>query len=117
MAFNPVYTPVGDNKYDVYGSTGVAIFDIVFGAGDTYVAGGLALAAATFGLSRPIASVEPMGSNTAATVWNWFWNTQTQKFMMLGAGGGAAGTAANADATAATAMANFSVRVLVTTQR
>ena len=114
---NPVIAGVGDNKRDVYGATEVGIFTLTFGAGDTYVSGGLALTNASFGLSRPLISAEVMGGNTVSTVWNWFWNTQTSKVMMLGSGGGAAGTAANADAANATAMANFAVTVIVTTQR
>jgi hypothetical protein len=117
MAFNAVIAGVGDNKRDVYGATDTSVSTITFGAGDTYVAGGLALLAAQFGLSRPIAGIKVIGVNTVASVWDWAWNTQTQKLQMLGAGGGAAGTAAFADATAATAMANFQVTVLVITQR
>jgi hypothetical protein len=117
MAFNPVYAGSGDNKRDVYGATEVGIWTITFGAGDTYVAGGLALTSALFGLSRPLLCVEVCGVNTAASVWNWVFNTQTGKLMMLGTGGGVAGTAANADATPGTAMANFQVLVKVTTQR
>lgn len=118
MAFNPTYAAVGDNKIDAWGSTDVATdWTITFATGDTYVAGGLALTAALFGLSRPIADVQVVGVNTAASVWQWRWNTQTQKLMMLGAGGGAAGTAAYADGTVGQSLTGMVVTVRVVTQR
>lgn len=115
--FNPVYAGVGDNKRDVYGATEVAIFTIAFASGDTYTTGGLALTAAIFGLSRPILSVEVIGCNTAAIVWQWMWNVQTQKLMMLGTSGNTVGLAPNADATGSPSLTGFIVTVIVTTQR
>lgn len=115
--FNPVYAGIGDNKRDVYGATEVGLWSIAFASGDTYTSGGLALVAATFGLSRPILSVELVGANTAAILWNWVWNVQTQKLMMLGAGGGTAGTVPNADATSSQSLTGFIIYVQVTTQR
>jgi hypothetical protein len=88
MAFNPVYAAVGDNGRDLYGATPVAIWTVTTGAADTYVAGGLALAAASFGLSRPIAAVEVIGVNTAAIGITWVWNVQTQKLMGFWTGAG-----------------------------
>ena len=106
---------VGDNKRDVYGATEIGVFDMTLD--NSYPAGGYVLTSQTFGVSRPLLAVEPMGGNTASVVWNYFWNTQTSKFQVLGASGGAAGTAANADATAATDLHLITVRVMVTTQR
>lgn len=118
MAFTPTYAAVGDNKLDAWGATDVATdWTITFSSGDTYVTGGLALVAATFGLSRPIADVQVVAVNTAASVWNWVWNSQTSKLMMLGAGGGVAGTAAFADGGSGTSMTGFVVTVRVVTQR
>ena len=88
MSFNLTYAGAGDNKSDVYGSTPVAIWTIATGAADTYVAGGMALSAASFGLSRPIASVDVIGVNTAALGITWVWNVQTQKLMGFWTGAG-----------------------------
>ena len=85
--FNPTYAGVGDNKLDVYGSTDVAIWTIAFGGSDTYLTGGLTgLLAATFGLSRPILSVEVVGVNTAGLGMIWVWNTQTSALMAYWSG-------------------------------
>jgi hypothetical protein len=115
--FNPTYAGSGDNKRDVYGATEVGVWTITFGASDTYVTGGLALTAATFGLSRPILGLEVIGANTAASVYAYQWNSQTSKLMMLGTGGSTAGTAAYADASSGASMASFAITVRVTTQR
>lgn len=114
MAFAPVYAGVGDNKLDVYGATPAALWTIAFGAGDTYVAGGLPLVAATFGLSRPIAGVLLVGVNTAAFVNGWVWNSQTQKFMGLTVG---VSPAAYVDLVAATALVGVVLTVLVLATR
>ena len=114
MAFNAVLAGVGDNKRDIYGATDVAIWTIAFGAGDTYVAGGLALTAAQFGLSRPIAGVELIGVNTAGFVNDWVWNTQTQKFMGLTVG---VSPAAFVDLVAGTSLTGVVLTVRVTAQR
>jgi len=115
--FNPVYAGVGDNKLDVYGATDVAIFTLAFTASDTYLTGGVALAAASFGLSRPILSVEVIGYNTAAAAGGmiWIWNTQTSKLMALWTG--AVVSTALAEVTNTTTIASFTLTVRVTTQR
>lgn len=92
MSFNPTYAGVGDNKIDVYGATATAIWTIAFASGDTYVAGGLALASATFGLSRPIAGIIPIGDNTAGIIATPTWNTQTQKLQLLVSGAEVSGS-------------------------
>jgi hypothetical protein len=117
MSFNPVYTALGDNKRDVYGATEVGMWTITFGAGDTYVTGGLALVAATFGLSRPIAGINVMAINTAAlTVGvgdNVIWNSQTQKLQFEGAGGGAAGTVGVAELNNGVSIANAALTLQI----
>ena len=116
--FNPVYAGVGDNKLDVYGATDVAMFTITFGASDTYTAGGLALTAATFGLSRPIAGIVMLGGNTAGIVVGLYWNTQTQKLQMTEVNVGLASTPAEfQELAASTSIASFAFTVLVFTQR
>lgn len=118
MAFNPTYAPVGDNRIDAWGATEVAQdWTISFATGDTYVAGGLALTAGLFGLSRPIADVTVVGANTAAIVWNWSWNTQTSKLMMLATSAGVAGTAPFEDNPNATSLTGMVITVRVVTQR
>lgn len=114
MAFTPTYAGSGDNKRDVYGATEVGIWTITFSAGDTYVAGGLALAAATFGLSRPILTVEVVGVNTAGFVYGWVWNTQTAKLMGLTVG---VSPAAFVDLVSTTSLTGVVLTVRVTTQR
>jgi hypothetical protein len=111
--FNPVYAGAGDNKLDVYGATDVAIWTITFGGSDTYTAGGLALVAATFGLSRPILAVEVIGANTAAFGVDWAWNSQTQKLQAEWTG--AVLSAAFAEISGS--IANWAITVRVTTQR
>lgn len=118
MAFSQVIAGSGDNKRDVYGSTDVSIATIAFGAGDTYVAGGLALLAALFGLSRPILGVIVIGSNTAGVGLNWSWNSQTQKLQALMANVGAINTpVGDVDATVGTVLTGMVLTVLVITQR
>ena len=114
MAFNPTYAPVGDNKLDVFGATPAAVWTITFGGADTYVAGGLALVASTFGLSRPIAGVLHLGSNTALSVVMLpVWNTQTQKLQLLWTGPAISGVLAEVSGS----IANFAMTVLVLAQR
>jgi hypothetical protein len=82
MAFNPTYAKVGDQGLDVWGATEVGLWTITFGAADTYVTGGLALTAATFGLTTPVSqpvTVLVVGQNTAGEGLFWMWNTQTGK--------------------------------------
>ena len=112
--FNPVYAGVGDNKLDVYGATDVAIWTLAFTASDTYLTGGLALVAASFGLSRPIASVEVIGFNTAALGMVWQWNVTTQSLMAFWSAGSAT-TLPQVGNT--TTIASFTLTVRVTTQR
>jgi hypothetical protein len=115
--FNPVYAGVGDNKLDVYGATDVAIWTMAFTASDTYLTGGLALLAATFGLSRPIAGVVVLGQNTAGGTAGmvWIWNTQTQKLQAFWTG--AVVSTALAEVTNTTSIASVTLTVLVITQR
>jgi len=110
--FNPVYAGLGDNKLDVYGATDVAIWTITMGASDTYTAGGLALVAATFGLSRPIAGVEVIGVSTAALGVTWMWNVTTQKLT-----GYWSGTASAVFNELSGSIANWVLTVRVTTLR
>jgi hypothetical protein len=121
MAFNPVYTSSGDNKLDVYGSTEVGCWVITFGASDTYVIGGLALAAATFGLSRPILGINILGVNTAAITLgigdNIVWNYQTQKLQFEGASAGIAGSAPIVELTSGTSIASMAIEIQIFTQR
>lgn len=118
MAFTQVVAGSGDNKRDVYGATDVSICTIAFGAGDTYVAGGLALAAAQFGLSRPILGVVVIGSNTAGIVIEWRWNTQTQKLMAMFANVGAINIPVqDIEDPNATVLTGMVLTVLVITQR
>lgn len=113
--FNPTYAAVGDNKLDAWGSTDVATdWTITFASGDTYTAGGLALTAALFGLSRPIADVQVVGVNTAGFVYGWRWNTQTQKLMGLTVG---VSPAAFVDLVASTSLTGIVLTVRVVTQR
>jgi len=114
MAFNPTYAAVGDNKLDIYGATPTALWTISFGGSDTYVAGGLPLVAATFGLARPIAGVLTVGYNTAAFVNGWVWNPQTQKLQGLTVG---VSPAAFVDLVAATSLTGVVLTVLVIAQR
>lgn len=114
MAFTPTYAKLGDSGYDIFGATPVAIYTITFSAGDTYVAGGLPLTAAIFGLSRPLSTVQVIGVNTAAFVTGWQWNTQTQKLMGLTVG---ATPAAFVDLVAATALAGYVLTALAMGQR
>jgi hypothetical protein len=116
MAFNPTYTGSGDNKLDVYGATAVAIWTIAFSAADTYVTGGLALLAATFGLSRPILGVEVIGFNTAGTGIVWQWNTTTGKLQAF-VTGAASGSLLAELSSANTAIQSDTITVRVTTQR
>jgi hypothetical protein len=111
--FNPVYAGVGDNKRDVYGATEVGIWTITFGASDTYTAGGLALAAATFGLSRPILAVEVIGGNTAQAGVVWSWNTQTGKLQAFWTGAAVSGVLAEISGS----IASWAITILVYTQR
>ena len=119
--FNPTYAPVGDNKLDVYGATEVGIWTITFGASDTYATGGLALTAATFGLSRPIAGINVIGCNTAAITTgigdNEVWNTQTQKLQFEGTSAGTAGAAPIEELANGTSIANAQLTVQIFTQR
>lgn len=118
MAFNTTIAGLGDNKLDVYGATPTAVFTITFGGADTYVAGGLALTQANFGLSRPIAGVHVMGVNTAGIPFQYLWNTQTQKLQFQNVNVGLASTPAPLqDLTAATSIANVVLTVLVIAQR
>jgi hypothetical protein len=88
MAYSLTYAGSGDNKLDVYGATPVAIWTITTSGADTYVAGGIPLVAASFGLSRPIGSVEVIGVNTAAIGIVWQWNVTTQKLAGYWTGAG-----------------------------
>ena len=108
MAFNPVYAGSGDNKLDVFGATDVATFTLSFTTGDTYVAGGLSLTAATFGLSRPILGINAIGTNTAGIIAEPMWNTQTSKLMLLVSG---------ADLGAGTSLTGVSYTLQIFTQR
>lgn len=103
---------VGDNKRDVYGATEVAMFDVTFD--NSYPAGGYAVVAKTFGLSRPIAGIAFIAVNTAGIVQMFYYNNQTGKIMVLMVG---ASTAAFADLTPTTNIATMTVRALVFTQR
>jgi hypothetical protein len=117
MSFNPTYAAVGDNKLDVYGATEVGMWTITFGAGDTYVTGGLALVAATFGLSRPIAGMNVIAINTAAlTVGvgdNVIWNSQTQKLQFEGVGGGGVGTVPATELNSGISIANMALTIQI----
>lgn len=115
MAFNPVFAGLGDNKTDFLGAIPVAMFTITFGAGDTYLTNGLALAAANFGLSRPIAGILVVGKNTAAIGMDFVWNTQTQKLQAIQSTTGA--PAALVEVANATSIASFGLTVLVIAQR
>jgi hypothetical protein len=108
--FNPVIAGAGDNKLDVYGATAVAIQTAAFTASDTYLTGGWAPTAQTFGLSRPILAVEVIGQNTAGatTGFAWVWNTQTSKLQAFSASAEVANT---------TTIASVTLTVRVTTQR
>jgi len=120
--FNPVYAGLGDNKLDVWGSTEIGTWTITFGAADTYVTGGLALTAATFGLSRPIAGMNIIGVNTAAfTVGvgdNIIWNSQTQKLQFEGSSSVTTlGAAPIAELASGTPIANVQLTVQIFTLR
>jgi hypothetical protein len=118
MAFNTAFTAVGDGGIDMFGATEVGVnWQLAFTAGSTYVTGGLALTAAQFGLSRPIAYVLFAAYNTAAIVAPAIWNFQTSKMMLLGTTAGAAGTAPYQDLTNGTAIAGFGYLLQVVTQR
>lgn len=108
MAFTPTYAGSGDNKLDVYGATATAIWTITFSTGDTYVTGGLALVAATFGLSRPILGIVPVATNTAGVIATPTWNSQTSKMQLLVSG---------ADLGSATSLTGVVYTVLIITQR
>jgi hypothetical protein len=108
MAFTPTYAGVGDNKIDDYGATAVAIWTITFSTGDTYVTGGLALVAATFGLSRPILGIVQVATNTAGIIASAVWNQQTSKLQLLVSG---------AELASATSLTGVVLTVLVITQR
>jgi len=113
--FNAVYAGLGDNKTDYLGSIPVAMFTITFGASDTYLTGGLALTAALFGLSRPIAGIIIVGQNTAAGGQDWAWNSQTLKLQAFQSTTGA--PAALVELANTTTIANFALTVLVIAQR
>jgi hypothetical protein len=116
MAFAPTYAGVGDNKLDVYGATDVAMWTITFGASDTYVTGGLALVAATFGLSRPIAGVIVIGQNTAMEGILWVWNTTTQKLQAFVTGASSGAVLAELGS-ASSLIQSAAITVLIPTQR
>lgn len=103
---------VGDNKYDIYGSTPAGMFDITYD--NSYPAAGYAVTQASFGLSRPIAGILFLAVNTAASVNQFYYNNQTAKIMVLMVG---ATTAAFADLTATTNIATWVTRVLVFCRR
>lgn len=117
MAFAPTYTGIGDNKRDIFGATEVGIWTVAFGAGDTYVAGGLALTSALFGLSRPLLGLSIVGQNTAALPWGWMFNTQTVKLQMLATLAAAIGLAPFEENPNATVLTGMVLTVLVFTQR
>ena len=113
--FNAVFAGLGDNKTDFLGAIPVAMYTITFGAADTYLTGGLALTAANFGLSRPIAGVLVVGQNTASVGQEWNWNSQTQKLQAIQSTTGA--PAAFVELANTTSIANFAMTVLVLAQR
>lgn len=118
MAFNPTYAAIGDNKVDVYGATLTGVWSITFGGSDTYLTGGLALVAATFGLSRPIAGMIQIAINTAAIVANALWNSQTSKLQLQEVNVGLASTPAPfQELPNTTSIANFAYTFLIITQR
>lgn len=103
---------VGDNKYDIYGSTPAGMFDITYD--NSYPAAGYAVTAGNFGLSRPIAGILFLGVNTAAFVNQFVYNNATAKIMILKVG---ATTAAFVDSSAAADFSTFITRVLVFCRR
>lgn len=106
---------VGDNKYDIYGATPTGVFTVTMDT--SYPAGGYALTAAAFGLSRPIAGVLVIGVNTAALVSAYQYNAATGKLQVLSTTAGAAGTVPFQDEDAATNLSTFVLTVLVICKR
>lgn len=113
--FNPVVAGVGDNKQESMGAIPIGMFTLTFTGTDTYLTGGMALTAALFGLSRPIAGIQVVGYNTAALGMEFFWNTQTQKLMARQSTTGA--PAAFVEVANTTTIANFVLTLVIIGQR